>query len=470
MDKYKYLIKNIGLLTLSNFSTKILVFLLVPLYTSQLSTAEFGTFDLFNNTIGLLIPILTVDIQDSVLRFALDKDVDNGQVFKVGAKYIIFSVIIVSGFIVFNHFFTIFPILNSYFIEFFLLYIMTALNGFISLFARGCGKIKQISISSVISSLVMIVCNILFLLVFHFGLRGYFYATILGLFVQILQLFLSLDITPFNLKLSKSQKVEKEMISYSRPMISNAIAWWINGASDRYLVTYICGIAANGIYSVSSKIPSIIVVIQSIFGQAWSLSSVKEFDEKDSSGFIINTYNIYNFILVFSCSFLMVVDKLLASFMFANDFYKAWEYVPFLLISTVFSGNSQYISGLFTALKKTKIFAKTSVITAVINIIFNVITIPIIGPFGAAISTAIAYCIMWALRVYEIKKYMDLRINLKRDLCTYVLISFQAVCLILFNTKSIINIEQFFFLLVLVMFYRKEIISVVKKVKFKYEF
>lgn len=35
---YKSLVKNMGYLTISNFASKILVFLLVPLYTSVLST------------------------------------------------------------------------------------------------------------------------------------------------------------------------------------------------------------------------------------------------------------------------------------------------------------------------------------------------------------------------------------------------------------------------------------------------
>jgi O-antigen/teichoic acid export membrane protein len=51
--KYKYLAKNIGLLTLSNFATKLLSFFLVPLYTSILTTADYGTYDLFNTTVGV---------------------------------------------------------------------------------------------------------------------------------------------------------------------------------------------------------------------------------------------------------------------------------------------------------------------------------------------------------------------------------------------------------------------------------
>ncbi|HAQ8217931.1 TPA: oligosaccharide flippase family protein, partial [Enterococcus faecium] len=54
MSKTKYLIKNMGILTISNFSSKILVFLLVPLYTSVLSTTEYGTYDLTISTATLL--------------------------------------------------------------------------------------------------------------------------------------------------------------------------------------------------------------------------------------------------------------------------------------------------------------------------------------------------------------------------------------------------------------------------------
>lgn len=76
MSKSSYLIKNMGILTISNFSSKILVFLLVPLYTSVLSTKEYGTYDLAVSTATLLYPILTLNIVDAVMRFLMDKESD----------------------------------------------------------------------------------------------------------------------------------------------------------------------------------------------------------------------------------------------------------------------------------------------------------------------------------------------------------------------------------------------------------
>ena len=83
MGNYKYLAKNIGVLALSNFATKLLSFFLVPLYTSILTTEEYGTYDLFATTVYLLVPILTLNIQDATIRFSLDKNYEKKDIISI---------------------------------------------------------------------------------------------------------------------------------------------------------------------------------------------------------------------------------------------------------------------------------------------------------------------------------------------------------------------------------------------------
>lgn len=462
-SKYTYLLKNVGLLTLSSFATKILTFLLVPLYTNVLSTTEYGTYDLFNTTISLLFPIFTLDIQEAVLRFCLDDNFDEKKVLHVASNFFwgsSFIIILIVSINCVGHFL---PILEQYSIEFILMYMTTSLAGLITFYARGIGDIKDLSISSVIASTAIILCNLLFLLVFKLGVVGYFYATIIGNGIQAGFLLIKTHaILPF-LIIKKDAQIEKSMIEYSTPMIANAISWWVNTASDRYVVTWLAGIAENGIYSVSYKIPSIISVLQSIFGQAWSISSVKEMDREDKSGFFINVYNLYNFMLVIVCSVLILIDKPLSKLLFAFDFYQAWKYVPFLLISTVFSGMAAFIGGLLAALKETKSFAKTSVITAILNTFGNVILVQLIGPIGAAISTALSYFLMWILRVKIINGYISLRINLTRDLLSYLILIIQATILILGESNCMVNAANLLSLICILLLYKNEIQSIFKK-------
>lgn len=465
MEKYKYLFKNIGLLTLSNFATKLISFFLVPLYTSILTTSEYGIYDLFNTTVSLLVPLLTIDIQEAVLRFSMDKDVNYKGVFSTGCYYTIFSCILVYVAIFINYLFCFSPVLKNYTVEFLLLYTFYAFSGVIVYFARGIARIRDISVAGVLSSIVMIFGNIIFLIFLRLGLHGYFIATILGLATQSVYLLIKIRCWRY-IEFTRNSTLRHEMVSYSKPMVANAISWWINNASDRYVVTYICGVAVNGIYSVGYKIPSIISILQNIFGQAWTLSAVKDFDSEDKNGFLINIYNLYNFLLVLICSILIFIDKPIAKILFAKEFYTAWIYAPFLLISTVFSGMAGYIGGLFSALKKSDSFAKTSIITAIINTILNILLVFWIGAIGAAIATAVAYFIMWYLRLKEIKKYIKLRVNLKRDFAAYFILFVQAVFLICVQVDSLISWYQIPLIIIIILLYIKELHDeIIKKLK-----
>ena len=67
-EKYKYLTKNVLIFAVSSFGTKFLSFLLVPFYTSVLTTAEYGIADIITTTATLMMYICTVNIADAVLR------------------------------------------------------------------------------------------------------------------------------------------------------------------------------------------------------------------------------------------------------------------------------------------------------------------------------------------------------------------------------------------------------------------
>ena len=80
--KYNLLISNTLLFALGNFGSKFLVFLLVPLYTHALTTDEYGISELVITGTNLLIPFVSLSIQDATLRFALDPNNDKKVVLK----------------------------------------------------------------------------------------------------------------------------------------------------------------------------------------------------------------------------------------------------------------------------------------------------------------------------------------------------------------------------------------------------
>lgn len=458
MKGYKYLFKNIGLLSLSQFGTKILTFLLVPLYTSVLATEDYGIYDLCNTTISLLIPILTVNISDATLRYAIDQTSNKTNVWKISWNLYWKSLIAVIVLVAVNSYFGFFSQVQDYSVLFLLLYATTCLNGIISNFCRGIDRIKEIAISGVVSSAVIIAANVLFLLVAQWGVRGYFLAYIIGALAQILYLSITSKIWQYFKEKSIDRELEKEMIDFSKPMIANSVAWWVNSVSDRYVIAFFCGLAENGIYSVAGKIPSILNIFQTIFNQAWTLSAVKDFDSDDKNGFFSDTYKAYNCLMVMICSSIIMLDKILAGFLYAKDFYEAWKYVPWLTIAILFGSLSGYIGGFFTAVKDSKQFSRSSLIGAITNIVLNIVFTPFYGAMGAAVATVVSYIEVWIVRYIESKHYVKLNINIKRDCLSYVLLIIQSLVLLHYSSML-----QIVFFAVIVFLYGNDIIDIFKR-------
>lgn len=465
MSGYKYFIKNIGLLTLSQFATKLLSFFLVPLYTNILTTSEFGTFDLFSATISVLVPVLSLNIQDSVLRFSLDKKMDENAIVTVGTKYFSLSNLLILVFLILNRIFNFSLILNEYALLFWLIFFSQSLAGLMSAYIRGIDRVADLSLSSVIASAITIGSNILFLVVFKWGLRGYFIANIIGPLVQSVYLLIRSRYLG-KLKFASYKNETREMLTYSRPLIANNIAWWVNNVSDRYVVTFFCGLAENGIYSVAGKIPQILNIIQTIVNQAWTLSAIKDYDPDDKKGFFSNTYSAYNCLMVVMCSGIIVFNKLLARILYAKDYYIAWKYVPWLTIAIVFGALSGYLGGFFSAVRDSKVFATSTVYGAVINVMLNFIFTPIFGALGAAVATAISFLVVWAFRFFYSRKYIKLRVNVVRHIVSYMMLVAQAVFMLIISGTLLYMLELAVFIIILLLYIpdlKKVVLKIVKR-------
>ena len=98
MSSYKYLLKNVGLFTISEFASKFITFFMLPLYTYYLSTEEYAVIDLIQVTQNLIIPVVTLSIADAVLRFAFDRNENTGEIFTLGVCVAaVASVLVVIG-------------------------------------------------------------------------------------------------------------------------------------------------------------------------------------------------------------------------------------------------------------------------------------------------------------------------------------------------------------------------------------
>jgi O-antigen/teichoic acid export membrane protein len=425
-EKYSYLSKNVLLFSLSGFVPKILSFILIPIYTGYLTTAEYGISDLIITTASLLVPIFTIDIQDAVMRFTLDKNYKNNDVFSIAIKILLLgtSLVIIGTLIV--SILKIPGLNNTYLLFLVIMYFTTACNNIFSLFCRGIDKVQVIVISSILNSIITLSANILFLVVFKWELVGFLVANSLGAIASLVYIFFSAELFQY-IKFKTPKYIRKEMLVFSFPLVFSVAAWWVNSASDRYILSWMAGIGVSGIYAVAYKIPNLLSVFQNVFSQAWSISAIKEFDRNDTDGFIGNMYTMMNFAMVALCSMIMIVNIPMAKILYSNAFFEAWKYVPPLLVSVVFNAMSLFLGSIFTAVKDTKTLSISTIVGAIVNTICNFVLIFYFGAYGASISTLIGYAVTLVMRNLILHKHIHMKTNKKRNIISYIILLMQMI-------------------------------------------
>lgn len=440
------------------------MFLLVPLYTSILSTADYGKYDFIQTTVGILVPVLTLNIYESVMRYAIDRSYSLSEVFSVGIHYCIIGNLLIILFLFVNDLFVLNVFIKEFSLYFFLFFFLNSFSDVISATARGLGKFKSVAISGVIGSSISIVMNILCLCVLNWGIDGYFIANIIGVLSQMIYLAVAVHCWKYLSLKTHDFETKNEMLKYSIPTIANAISWWINNLADRYILIFLCDVSVNGIYSVASKIPAILNVLQNVFSQAFMLSAVKEFDADDRNGFFRNTFTLYNFLLILFCSLIICFDKFLAHFLYANEFFTAWKYAPFLTISIIFGSLSGYAGSIFATIKRSDYFVRCSGTGAIANILMNFIFVPKMGALGAAIATTFSYWIVYLVSVYYLHKTMNIKLASIKDNIAYMVLFFQSILLLIeYDSYFIEYIIQFAIVTSLIILYSKEIKYIIKK-------
>ncbi|MDR1101509.1 MAG: oligosaccharide flippase family protein [Clostridiales bacterium] len=426
MDKkYKQLIVNTVIFGIGAFSSKALVFLLMPLYTYALNPGEFGIVDIIVQTSNLIIPLASLGITGAVLRFGLDSSNNKDEVFTVGL------ITILGGFAVFL---ILTPLMwlsdfISPYIWLIVLFVLTSnLRALCSQFTRAKQMMKLYSLDGVISTATTILFTIIFLLPLKMGITGYVLAIILSDSLSAIFLFFTASLHK-NCAFKRKFALLRPMLAYALPLIPTTIFWWITNVSDRYMVTYMLGQEANGLYAISYKIPTFLILISGIFMEAWQVSAVTD-NAEERSGFFSRVFSRYQTLIFIAAALIIPSAKLIISVLVDASFYASWKYVPFLVLSTTFSCLVTFFGTIYMVEKKSMHSMLTTVIGAVINIALNLLLIKSFGPNGAAFSTFMSYLIVFVIRSKNTGKFLKFDWDVQKICLNTFLLTLQSIIMI----------------------------------------
>ena len=437
MNRYKKLLSNTVLFAIGTFSSKALVFLLMPLYTAVLSTEEYGTVDLIMQAGNLLLPLVSVGIINAIVRFGLDSSVRKSDVFTVGLMTVF------CGFLVLLFFYPLLQkisYISDNIVLIYLFVLMSCLGSVCHQFVRSMELVKLYTIDGIFSTFTTIMFNILFLVVFKLGITGYVLATVCADFLSAFLLFLVARLHRYIHLKGLKKHIIVDMLKYAVPMIPNTMFWWITSASDRYIIAFYLGNDVNGLYAAASKIPTIITLFSSIFMDAWQMSAITEKGTIERNRFFTNVFGTYQALIFAVGSGLILCSKLLTMIMVSPAYYESWKFIPFLIMATSFSCLVSFLGSVYMVEKKSVLNFLTTAAGAVINIVLNFILIPRLGANGAALATFASYFTVFLLRAVDTKRFVKIRFSSLKLALNTILLLIQSLVMI-FETPGWIVIE-----------------------------
>lgn len=405
----KALVKGTVLYAIGNLGTKIISFLIVPLYTYYISTGDMGDYDILMSTVSLLTPLITLRVSDAAYRWMLHSSDNNKNCISATYRVLAFSsltalvvTILIGDFVALPYY--------GYFIS---LLILGRWLESLQTLLRGLQKQGLFAASGILYTLIYLIYNFWQIVIMHHGIEAMMQGTLIS---DIITIALIITVTPELrvriIRTKDNRKLTAEMLKYSAPLVPSALSWWVMGASDRYIIRFILGRDATGIYAVANKFPTIISTLFTIFNLSWTDVAIGKLNEgKETVDYSSRIFKqLYELSFGFTLA-LIPLTKIVTNYILADSYKSASVYIGFLYLGAIFQGFTAFISAGILQGTKTNTIAVSSTFGAIANAVVDLALMNTIGIHAASISTFIGFFVMWLIRMHDAKKISPVNVH-----------------------------------------------------------
>lgn len=407
----KSLAKNSFIYYLSTILTKGISFFLLPLYTSILSTEDYGVLELISIISTMVIILFTFQIGQGVARYYNElRNQKHIQIYSSSVAYFslisfgVFSLISVlflskiSNYLNLSESTTVFALFSI------------ALNGLFYLSQNQLTwKIKpfQEMISSLTYNIFTIGSTIYFLVYKNDGITGVFKAQCIGAVLGMLVAYL---FTRKDYSTYFSIKVLKKLFRFSLPLLPGALAIFIYMFTDRICIKEMLGLDELGVFSVGNKIATILTFSGIGVSAALAPLIYRHFKEKETPDKIALMFRLFSSLSFILLAFLAFFARFVTETMTNSNYSGAVIIIPFLLYAIYLNSLTFFFPGLSIA-KKTAKISFIAILAGVINLILNIVLIPHFGILAAAMVTCVSFGLNFILLYHFSQKEYPINVT-----------------------------------------------------------
>lgn len=446
-------LKAIGLYAIGNLGSKLITFLMVPLYTYYVNASDYGFYDICLTLIFFAIPFMTLQMRDGAFRFLVDADDDKRRSIVITFAYRVMFVssivaIIVGGCV------EMFVSVQYLWLAILLLIVMSFYEVVVQI-TRGLGNTVSFVGAGIISSLGIGVFSVVFVVFFDMGIEGVFIANILARVVALGYIEIKDRIICRYLVAKPDYgTIRNEILKYTLPLIPGLVFWWIIGSTDRLFIEHYLGLSANGLYAVAFRLVSVLQVLATIFYQAWQETALRQYDSDDRDKFFSDMFNNYLYVLLCVSIVFVFSLRMCYGWLVSAEFSTSAQYLYPMAVSLVLFALVAFMDMGYQCAKDTKRTLPAIILAAVINLVLNFTLIRYIGLWGVVTTSIVTYLVLLVYRIYDMRRYFKLRLY-KRSMIPVVLllVGFVLYCA---TTSMVIDIIMVAFVSLVFIFFMPE--------------
>ena len=391
-----------------------ITFILTPIYTRLVSTAQYGEIRVYESWLLILVPVLSLSLYRSVERAKYDyPDEFNEYVSSVQTlSYLVIAGIYVVISVAFRKVFQSFCGIDWLMYLYMILYTFSYTATMY--FQRREKQLLRYKNSVAVTASMMIPATVFSILLLYWGnetgrqeslvdLRvvGYYTPQIIGgIFVAVLMWKQG--------KFKVKRKYWKYAVVFSLPLIPETISIQIMNQADKIMIKNMTGSVDTGIFSLATTVSFIIWILEDAVWGAWlpwfyekiSRNEIK--DVKAPWYFVSYVFGYISWVLVILAPEIILI-------LGGNKYQTAIYLVAPMVTGTLFKFYSYCFTAIENYEKKTAYSAFSTVLAMVINIVLNAVCIRYIGYQAAAYTTALSYFILLILQGIMEKKVCGMR-------------------------------------------------------------
>ncbi|WP_078431787.1 lipopolysaccharide biosynthesis protein [Metabacillus halosaccharovorans] len=382
------------LYALMNVGTKLIAFIMMPIYSYLLPLGEFGYIDIIDRWTTMLTFLVFLGTDSALAFYYFDtKDEKRRKIYsqnvfviRLAMVLVIFLLVLLIGPLVAS---SILPAENGVYLLLLSIGVLffDTITALVLTVMRFEFKTVKVVVLTVTKMLLIAVGSYLFLKLVVQSVEGIMYARILtGLLIFLLILKPLSKVVTFKL----NREVLKDLIKYGLPLVPASLAFWIILNSSSFFLATMKSPEEVGIYGAAAKFAALITLVTSGIQMAWRPYSMSIKDKPNNKELFSKIYIII-FLLGIIGVFVVATIMPYVILLMEDSYHSAYKYVALISAATFLNFYYLIISiGIFFT-KETKVISYIFAIAAGLSIVLNFILVPAFSIWGVVAATLISY-------------------------------------------------------------------------------